>query len=104
MKYIKLAALLTGFWAFGFGVIDKEEVEVITDQLGKVNESISEGMPVKFTYQPLIGEKHKVFLTGDFNNWSESETLMKEINGIYETTIYLKKENTLINLLLMDNG
>ena len=48
-------------------------------------------IPVKFTYQPLIGGKHQVFLVGDFNNWSQTATLMKEIDGIYEKTLYLKQ-------------
>ena len=43
----------------------------------KMNETISGEIPVKFTYQPIIGGKHEVFLTGDFNNWSKSEILMK---------------------------
>jgi hypothetical protein len=48
-------------------------------------------IPVKFTYQPLTGGKHQVFLVGDFNNWSQTATLMEEIDGIYEITLYLKQ-------------
>jgi len=79
-----LAALL-----IGCSTVDK--VEVKTNQIEKMSESVSGKIPVKFSYQPLIGGKHEVFLSGDFNNWSETETLMKEINGIYETILYLKK-------------
>ena len=85
------AALLTGCSTLGFGDFSKEQVESKTDRVEKMDESMSGGIPVKFTYQPLIGGKHEVFLSGDFNNWSQTETLMKEIDGIYETTLYLKK-------------
>ena len=79
-----LAALL-----IGCSTIDK--VEFKTNQIETMNESVAGKIPVSFTYQPLIGGKHEVFLAGEFNNWSNSETLMKEIDGIYETTLYLKK-------------
>ena len=79
-----LAALL-----IGCSTIDK--VKVNTNQIEKMNESVSGKIPVKFSYQPLIGGKHEVFLSGDFNSWSKTETLMKEVNGIYETILYLKK-------------
>jgi len=46
---------------------------------------------VEFIYQPLIGGKHEVFLTGDFNNWSESSIKMDDSDGIYTKTMYLKK-------------
>ncbi len=85
------AALLTGCSTLGFGDFSKEQVESKTDRVEKTDESMSGGIPVKFTYQPLTGGKHEVFLAGDFNNWSQTETLMKEIDGIYETTLYLKK-------------
>ena len=68
-----LAALL-----IGCSTVDK--VEVKTNQIEKMNESVSGKIPVKFSYQPLIGGKHEVFLSGDFNSWSKTETLMKEIN------------------------
>ena len=65
--------------------------KVKTNQIEKINESVSGKIQVTFSYQPLIGGKHEVFLSGDFNNWSQSKTLMKEINGIYETILYLKR-------------
>ena len=43
-----------------------------------------------FIYQPLIGGKHNIFLAGDFNDWSESETRMNEKDGLYEVTLNLK--------------
>ena len=86
-----LTALLTGCATLGFGDFSEVKDEIKTDRLEKMNESISGEIPVKFTYQPLIGGKHEVFLAGDFNNWSQTETLMREIDGIYETTLYLKK-------------
>ena len=70
-----LAALLIGCSA-------ADKVEVKTNQIEKMNDSVSGKIPVKFSYQPLIGGKHKVFLSGDFNNWSKTETLMKETNGV----------------------
>ena len=81
-----LAALL-----IGCSTVDK--VEVKTNQIEKMSESVSGKIPVKFSYQPLIGGKHEVFLSGDFNNWSKSESLMKEIDTrcwqtILEITTY----------------
>ena len=78
-----VSILLTGCSTLGFGDFSDEKVELNTNQ-GEKN-------PVKFIYQPLIGGKHEIFLTGDFNNWSQTETLMEEHEGIYETTLYLKK-------------
>ena len=43
----------------------------------------------KFIYQPLTGGKHTVFLAGDFNGWSSTETPMEEIDGIYEVVLSL---------------
>ena len=86
-----LATLLTGCSTLGFGDFSEEQVESKKDRVEKTDESTSGEIPVKFTYQPLIGGKHEIFLAGDFNNWSQTESLMKEIDGIYETTLYLKK-------------
>ena len=47
-------------------------------------------VPVTFTYQPLTGGKHQVYIAGDFNNWSENATMMHEDNGIYSITLFLK--------------
>ena len=82
-----LAALLTGCATLGFGDFGEEK----KDRVKKIDESISKGIPVEFTYQPLIGGKHEVLLVGDFNDWSQSETLMDEIDGIYIKTLYLNK-------------
>ena len=68
-----------------------DEIEADTHQIEKMNKSDSGKIPVNFSYQPLIGGKHEVFLSGDFNNWSKTELLMKEVNGIYEITLYLKR-------------
>ena len=58
----------------------------------KKEEPIASGeFPVKFTYQPLTGGKHEIFLAGDFNNWSPTATPMKESNGIYEVILNLKQ-------------
>ena len=84
-------ALLTGCATFGFGDFSEKQVESKTDRVEKTDELTSGKIPVKFTYQQLTGGKHEVFLAGDFNNWSQTETLMKEIDGIYEMTLYLKK-------------
>ena len=68
--------------AIGCSIHDKVETSK--------NTLYPEKRPVTFSYQPLIGGKHEVFLSGDFNNWSESGLLMEENNGIYEKTIFLK--------------
>jgi len=93
MKHILIILLtfLSGCSTLGFGDFSEGQVESKKDRVEKVDESMSGEMPVNFTYQPLTGGKHEVFLAGDFNNWSQSETLMKEIDGIYETTLSLKK-------------
>jgi len=58
----------------------------------KKEEPITTGeFPVKFTYQPLTGGKHEIFLAGEFNNWSPTANPMKESNGIYEVTLHLKQ-------------
>jgi glycosidase len=46
---------------------------------------------VKFTYEPLTSGAHRVFITGDFNNFAIDANKMEEKNGLYETTIMLKK-------------
>ena len=76
---------LSGCSTLGFGDFDNSTSQTSDSQVvpGKV--------PVKFTYQPLIGGKHQVFISGDFNSWSESETPMKENDGIYEITLHLKQ-------------
>ena len=76
--------LLSGCSTLGFGDFSEKQVEPKIDRIEKKEESNSDKIPVKFTYQPLIGGKHEVFLVGDFNDWSQTETLMEEIDGIYE--------------------
>lgn len=85
------AALLTGCSTLGFGDFNNEKDEVKTDKVEKMDKSLSGKIPIKFTYQPLIGGKHEVSLAGDFNNWSPTATMMSELDGIYEKTLYLKK-------------
>ncbi len=82
-----LAGLSTSCSTLGFGDF---EGDIITEQ-SPDSQIVSGKMPVKFTYQPLIGGKHQVFIAGDFNNWSESETPMEENDGIYEITLHLKQ-------------
>ena len=77
-----LTVLLTGCSTLGFSDFNTTT---------KTDASKSEKIPVKFRYQPLIGGKHQIFLAGDFNNWSPTATPMEEIDGIYETTLYLKQ-------------
>ena len=86
-----LSILLTSCSTLGFGDFSDQKAEINTDRVTKIDESSSGKIPVKFTYQPLIGGRHEVFLVGDFNNWSQTEIVMKEVNGIYEITLYLKQ-------------
>ena len=95
------AALSASCSTLGFGDFSEEQVESKTDRKEKMDESLLGKIPVNFIYQPLIGGKHEVFLAGDFNNWSQSETLMREINGIYEKTLYLKKTSILHPLRIL---
>ncbi|SVD87539.1 uncharacterized protein METZ01_LOCUS440393, partial [marine metagenome] len=75
-----LSVLLTSCSTLGFGDFSDQKTEVNTDRSTKIDESSSGKIPVKFTYQPLIGGRHEVFLVGDFNNWSQTEITMKEAN------------------------
>ena len=61
------------------------------DDLGKLNIETTKKYSIKFTYQPLIGGKHEVFISGDFNGWSENHDKMEETNGIYEKVLQLEK-------------
>ena len=76
---------ITGCSSLGFGEFDDSNID------SNQSSNNSGEIPVKFTYQPLIGGKHQVYLVGDFNSWSQTATLMKEIDGIYERTLYLKQ-------------
>ena len=72
----------------GFGDFENENSPLTNE--AHIN-SGSDMIKVEFIYQPLIGGKHEVFLTGDFNNWSESSIKMDDSDGIYTKTMYLKK-------------
>ena len=76
--YLAIIALLFGCATLGFGDFEIDE---------QLNDNEFE---VKFIYQPLIGGKHNIFLAGDFNDWSETATRMKENDGLYEITLNLK--------------
>ena len=76
-----ISFLFFGCSTLGFGDFDNSKQQ----KINSLNKSA-----VNFIYQPLIGGKHEVYLAGDFNNWSESATPMKEKNGVYEVTLYLK--------------
>ena len=80
-----LSLLSSSCSTLGFGDFENQNSDAST------NGPKSEGIAVKFKYQPLIGGKHQVFLAGDFNNWSPTATPMQEIDGIYEITLYLKQ-------------
>ena len=76
--YIVIIFMLFGCSTLGFGDFDVGE------------ELNNNKVEVKFTYQPLIGGKHNIFLSGDFNDWSESAIRMEENDGLYEVTLHLK--------------
>ena len=89
MRILLLAfgLFLSGCSTLGFGdFTDLDGNQSSSNSTVKPSGEIS----VTFTYQPLIGGKHQVYLAGDFNNWSENEIIMKEIDGIYKTNLYLK--------------
>ena len=88
MKHIVLffGLLLMGCSTLGFG-----DFETSNNTDKNQSEANSQGIPTKFTYQPLTGGKHQVFIAGDFNNWSETGTPMIETDGIYEITLHLKQ-------------
>ena len=89
MKNIILlfTTLLTGCATLGFSEFSEDSTNTKKD---RIKELASVEIPVEFTYQPLIGGKHEVFLAGDFNNWSPTETLMNEKDGIYTVTLQLQ--------------
>ena len=86
-----LSLLVAGCSTLGFGDFDNQNDKINVDEVISADESSSGKIPVKFTYQPLIGGKHQVFLAGDFNNWSENATLMEEADGLYTVTLYLRQ-------------
>jgi len=45
---------------------------------------------VTFSYPSSTKGNHKIFLAGNFNNWSPNTTPMKENNGNYSVTLYLE--------------
>ena len=84
MKIVTLfiTLFLTSCSSLGFGEFDDKKIIQNNSSNGEI--------PITFTYQPLIGGKHRVYIAGDFNNWSETSTLMEEVDGIYQKTLYLK--------------
>ena len=62
-----------------------------TKKVEKKSGTKTGNFPVKFSYQPLIGGKHDIYVAGDFNNWSPNMDKMEENSGLYETTLHLKK-------------
>ena len=86
--FLVFGLLLNGCSTLGFGDFTNSDIgQNHSNNLSKTSGEVS----VTFTYQPLTGGKHQVYLAGDFNNWSENETIMNEIDGIYETTLYLRQ-------------
>lgn len=79
-----------GCSTLGFGEFNSESNGKSIGE-NKMVESKSGTILVKFSYQPLTGGKHEVYIAGDFNNWSPTASLMTEIDGLYEKTLYLKK-------------
>ena len=59
-------------------------------ELDLYDKSNTKTIEVEFVYQPLIGGKHNVFITGDFNNWSESSLRMHEDDGLYKIVLNLE--------------
>ena len=84
MKIVTLfiTLFLTSCSSLGFGEFDDKKIIQNNSSNGEI--------PITFTYQPLIGGKHRVYIAGDFNNWSETSTLMEEVDGIYQKTLDLK--------------
>ena len=78
---LTLTLLLSGCSTLGFGDFSNQNNKINIDRENRIEEPSSGEIPVKFTYQPLIGGRHEVFLVGDFNNWSQTEIAMKEVNG-----------------------
>ena len=78
---------LHGCSTLGFG--DFTNPDTAKRELNDI-EKVSGKIPVTFTYQPLTGGKHQVYLAGDFNNWAENKTIMEESDGIYEITLLLR--------------
>jgi len=76
------------------GLGGENSIIFVGKKLEKTEESSlkveSGSIPVKFTYQPLIGGKHEVFLAGDFNNFDAKSIPMIENKGVYEKTLMLK--------------
>ena len=82
--------MLSGCSTLGFGDFDLDTNEVKNNGELRLNDSNMEKSTMKFIYQPLTGGKHMVFLAGDFNGWSATDTPMNEIDGIYEVVLSLE--------------
>ena len=97
-------ALLTGCSTLGFGDFNEKQVEFKIDRVEKTDELTSGKIPIKFTYQPLIGGKHEVFLAGDFNIKENAEVFKPLyengfIAGLKNTKTTLKRKCKLGNYL-----
>ena len=86
---IILLALFSGCSTLGFGDFEMETNKSINNAKHDINDPNVKKAATKFIYQPLTGGKHTVFLAGDFNGWSSTETPMEEIDGIYEVVLSL---------------
>ena len=82
---INVKFVFTGCSTLGFGDFNSS-----SDLNNNQSLDSSGKVPVTFTYQPLTGGKHQVYIAGDFNNWSENATMMNEDDGIYSVTLFLK--------------
>ena len=82
---LTLSLFFTGCSTLGFGDFNSG-----SDLKNNQSSDSSGKVPVTFTYQPLTGGKHQVYIAGDFNNWSENATVMNEDDGIYSVTLFLK--------------
>ena len=89
---MKIALLVCGLFFYGCSTLGFGDFSDSDVAQGKSDSTVkaSGKVPVTFTYQPLTGGKHQVYLAGDFNNWSEDKTTMEESDGIYEVTLYLR--------------
>ncbi|HNX01746.1 MAG TPA: alpha-amylase family glycosyl hydrolase, partial [Candidatus Cloacimonadota bacterium] len=54
-----------------------------------INKDQLELISVTFSYQPPTGGENSVYVTGDFNHWSQTANKLDEENGIYSTTLRL---------------
>ena len=84
-KIIFINFIIMGCATLGFK--DHNSIYAVKEKEIEISKNIS----VEFSYEPLIGGKHEVYLSGDFNSWSQNKTKMIEEDGIYKVTLDLKK-------------